>query len=85
MSPESIAAILTGVTSLVVAVGSIIVNRNRKVVENVAELRSDVAILQVQVRDAVRHIYRLEVLLSERGIDTPERPASLRALTGGRR
>lgn len=84
MSPESIAAILTGITSLVVAVGSIVINRNRKITENVDELRADVAELQTQVRDAVRHIYRLEVQLSGLGADTPARPPSLRLLSGGR-
>lgn len=84
MSPESIAAILTGVTSLVVAVGSVLVNRSRKIVENVEELRVDVAELQTQVRDALRHIYRLELLLDRLGADTPERPPSLRLIGGGK-
>lgn len=84
MSPESIAAILTGVTSLVVAVGSIVVSRNRKIVENVDELRADVATLHEQVRDAVRYIWRLEVLLSNHGIDTPPKPDSLQNLTGSK-
>lgn len=84
MSPESIAAILTGVTSLVVAVGSIIVNRNRRVMENVDELRGEVADLRAQVRDAARHIHQLEVLLAGAGIDTPQRPPSLRLIAGGK-
>lgn len=84
MTPESVAAILTGLTSLVVAVGAILTNRTKRVQEDVDSMRNDVEYLQAQFKEAMKHIYALELLMINAGIEVPPRPDSLRLIKGRR-
>lgn len=84
MTQEVISAVLSGVTSLITAVGGVLILRNRRrdqdAEQDAAELihlRKENKWMKKYNLAATRHMYRLEMMLASRDIDPPERPETL--------
>ncbi len=72
-----VSAIITAVTALVVAVGAIMTNRQRKTAVAAAELETERNDLWDQLQAALRYIHALGLLLASHGIEVPPKPDAL--------
>lgn len=77
MSPETIAALFTGLTGLVAALAAYSANRSRRTAADLVRLRRRVRRLELLSTAAVGHIFQLELVLSGNGFPVPTRPKSL--------
>lgn len=77
VSPETIAALFTGLTGLVAALGAYAANQSRRTAADLVRLRRRVRRLELLSTAAVGHIFQLELVLSGNGFAVPARPQSL--------
>lgn len=73
MSVEAIGAIFVGLSALITAIAGLLAARSRRLSNDSRDLKA----LRAQYRMAVRHIFRLEVLLESKGIKVPDHPAGM--------
>jgi len=74
MEPETVGALLTGLTSLVVAVGGVLIARQRRAVEDVDTLKREIKTIRVRFEEALGYIYRLRETMLTRGLEPPPIP-----------
>ncbi len=74
MSPEAILAIIGGLTSFVTALGTILLNRQRKDALAQAQLKTDLADERAENLSLRRYTRRLEKILADNDINLPEKP-----------
>ncbi|MGH3942882.1 MAG: hypothetical protein ACRDTG_30520 [Pseudonocardiaceae bacterium] len=77
VSPETIAALFTGLTGLVAALAAYSANRSRRTAADLLRLRRRVRRLELFSTAAVGHIFQLELVLSGNGFPVPARPKTL--------
>ncbi len=77
MSPEAILAILSGLTALVTAVGTILLNRQQREKKNMEQLKKDFAVLQKRILAYQSWAFILQQELAKRNIDVPPAPVGL--------
>ncbi|MGH3915129.1 MAG: hypothetical protein ACRDTC_17230 [Pseudonocardiaceae bacterium] len=77
VSPETIAALFTGLTGLVAALAAYAANRGRRTAADLVILRRRVRRLELLSAAAVGHIFQLELILASHGFQVPPRPPSL--------
>lgn len=80
MSPETIAAIFTGLTGIVAALSAFTANRSRRVEGDQRRLRRRVRRLEKQVLALVQHTFVLELEIARTGGHIPDRPMILEML-----
>lgn len=78
VSPETIAAIFTGLTGLVAALAAYAANRGRRTAADLVRLRRRVRRLELLSAAAVEHIFQLELVLAGHGFPVPARPRPLK-------
>lgn len=83
MSPESIAAIFTGITGLVAGLSAFTASRSRRVETDQKRLRKRVRRLERQVLALVQHTFTLELEIARTGGHIPDRPMILEMLDDG--
>lgn len=77
VSPETVAALFTGLTGLVAALAAYAANRSRRTAADLGRLRRRVRRLELLSTAAVGHIFQLELVLTGRGFPVPPRPRLL--------
>lgn len=84
MNQEAISAIFSGLSVLITALGGVVVLRRRQQEEDERQDQAELKYLRQESKGlkqynlaATRHMYRLELLLAQRDIDPPPRPAEL--------
>ena len=79
ISPELVGSVFSGLVLLVGALATYTASRSRRVGEDARTLRRDLRTLQKKYVAALQHIFRIETVLADRGLDVPARPAELEA------
>lgn len=79
ISPELVGSVFSGLVLLVGALATYTASRSRRVGEDARTLRRDLRTLQKRYVAALQHIFRIETVLADRGLDVPARPAELEA------
>lgn len=80
MTPESVAAIFTGLTGLIAALAAFTASRSRRVAADQRALRKRVRLLERQVIALVEHTFTLELEIARTGGRIPDRPGILEQL-----
>jgi hypothetical protein len=78
--PQVIGSVATGLTGIIVAVAGLLANRQRTSGEELSRCRSELDISHRQLVVGLRHLYRLERMLANTGVNVPARPQELRDL-----
>jgi hypothetical protein len=80
VSPETVAALFTGLTGLVAGLSAFTASRSRKVEGDQRVLRKRVRRLERQVLALVQHVFTLELEIARTGGTIPDRPMILEML-----
>lgn len=85
MWPELIGPIATGLAGLVAAIAGLLTVRSQRISAQLEECRRELEATEAEGEDyrgvallALRHIFRLETMLANRGVSPPARPDGLR-------
>jgi hypothetical protein len=80
VDPSLVTAILAGVNVIVATVGGLLVQRSRKAVESLPELRKELRVTRRLSLAALDQLYRCEIMMVQVGLKAPDRPPELIAL-----
>lgn len=74
---DQLGTIITGLSALLIAVGGLLTQRSKAIRVTDRQSVRDNKRLARQFQTSLRHALRLEMLLTQAGIDVPERPAPM--------